>query len=162
MLFRSADNAFKNEELFVTNPALVADFPEHAQAGMIVIDPSNAQIKAMAGGFGTKDANFVLNRATGIERQPGSSIKPIAVYGPAMDLGLISGATIIEDKQLFLNNQAPNEPYPRNSYTGHLGNMTVRNGLKISSNTIAAQIWMMLGGQNSLDYLKKVDRKSVV
>ncbi|NCU25279.1 penicillin-binding protein [Candidatus Nomurabacteria bacterium] len=158
----AVDKAFNNEKLFVTDPKLVVDFPEHAQAGMVIIDPTSVQIKAMAGGFGKKEANFVLNRATGIERQPGSTIKPIAVYAPAMDMGLITGSTIIEDKQLFLNKQTPNDPYPKNSYTGFLGNMTVRNALKISSNIVAAQIWMLLGGQNSLDYLKKVgiDRPS--
>lgn len=150
------DKAFKTESLFVQNPSLVVDFPERAQAGMIIIEPSSAQIKAMAGGYGVKDANFILNRATGIERQPGSSIKPVAVYAPAIDMGVVSPATIIEDKKLFLNNQEPNLPYPKNSYNSYYGKMTVRNGLKISSNVVAAQIWMALGGQNSLDYLKRV------
>ena len=156
------DTAFRTESLFVTNPSMVADFPEHAQAGMVVMDPTSAQIKAMAGGFGVKDANFVLNRAAGIERQPGSTIKPVAVYGPAIDMGVISPATLIEDKELFLNNEEPNVAYPKNSYTAYYGFMTVRNALKISANTVAAQAWMMLGGLNSLEYLKNVgiDRPS--
>ena len=73
---------FMDESLFVRNPALVADYPEHAQAGMIVIDHRTGQIKAMYGGYGRKTVNRGLNRATDIARQPGSSIKPIAVYGP--------------------------------------------------------------------------------
>ncbi|MHB1483417.1 MAG: transglycosylase domain-containing protein [Saccharofermentanales bacterium] len=156
------DTAFKTESLFVTNKAMVADFPEHVQGGMAVIDPKSAQIKALAGGFGVKDANFVLNRATGIERQPGSTIKPIAVYAPAIDLGKVTASTIIVDKPLYLNKETPNVQYPKNSYKSHLGPMTVRNGLKISSNTFAAQVWMKLGGLNSLEYLKRVglDRPS--
>lgn len=156
------DSAFSNEKLFVTNPATVADFPEHAQAGMVIIDPKSAQVKAIAGGYGKKDANFITNRATGIERQPGSTIKPIAVYGPAIDMGKITPASMIVDDALFLNKETPNVEYPKNSYKGHIGAMTVRNGLKISSNVIAAKIWMTLGGVNSLQYLKSVglDRPS--
>lgn len=156
------DTSFKTESLFVTNKAKVADFPEHVQGGMAVIDPKSAQIKALAGGFGVKDANFVLNRAADIERQPGSTIKPIAVYAPSIDLGKITASTIIEDKPLYLNKETPNVQYPKNSYNSHLGAMTVRNGLKISSNTFAAQVWMRLGGLNSLEYLKRVglDRPS--
>ncbi len=150
------DKAFSTESLFVTDKAKVADFPEHAQGGMVIIDPGSAQIKAMSGGFGTKDANFVLNRASGIERQPGSTIKPLAVYGPAIDMGVVSASTIVEDKELFLNNEDPNTPYPKNSYEKFYGKITVRNALKISSNTVAAQVWVMLGGLNSLEYLKNV------
>ena len=150
------DEAFTNESLFITNKALVADFPEHVQGGMVLIDPVSAQIKAMAGGFGKKDANFIINRATDIARQPGSTIKPLAVYAPSIDMGKITAASLIDDLPLFLNKATPNDEYPRNSYKGHLGLMTVRNGLKISSNVIAAQIWMILGGSNSLEYLKNV------
>jgi len=156
------DTTFQKENLFVTNEAAVADFPEHVQGGMVVIDPKSTQIKAMAGGFGTKDASFVLNRAADIARQPGSTIKPLAVYAPALDMNKITTATMVDDKPLFLNKDTPNVEYPRNSYAGHLGLMTVRNGLKISSNDIAAQVWMILGGTNSLEYLKNVglDRPS--
>ncbi|MHB1452880.1 MAG: transglycosylase domain-containing protein [Saccharofermentanales bacterium] len=150
------DKAFRNDKLFIADKTQVADFPEHAQAGMVIMEPGSAQIKAMAGGYGVKDANFVLNRAAGIERQPGSTIKPIAVYGPALDMEVISPATIIEDKVLFLNNEEPNIAYPKNSYKAFYGKITARNAIKISSNTIAAQIWMKLGGLNSLEYLKNV------
>jgi len=150
------DTAFKTESLFVTNQATVADFPEHAQGGMAIIDPKSAQIKAIAGGFGNKDANFITNRATGIERQPGSTIKPVAVYAPAIDMGKITASSMIDDTAMFLNKDTPNVEYPKNSYKGHLGRMTVRNGLKISSNVVAAKIWMTLGGLNSLAYLKSV------
>jgi len=154
------DSAFNNESLFVTNPSTIQDFPEKPQAGIVIMNPKNSKIVGMSGGFGKKDANFVLNRAVDIERQPGSSIKPIAVYGPAIDMGVISPSTIVTDKKLFLDNQNPNVEYPRNYDKTHRGNMTIRNALKISSNTIAAQVWMELGGINSLEYLRNtgIDR----
>ena len=77
-------------------------------------------------------------------------------------MGKITASSLVDDLPLFLNKETPNDEYPKNSYKGHLGLMTVRNGLKISSNVIAAQIWMILGGSNSLEYLKNVglDRPS--
>ncbi len=52
---------------------------------------------ALCGGVGEKTINLGLNRATGTYRSPGSSIKPIASYGPAVDLGLITPDTLVSD-----------------------------------------------------------------
>ena len=151
------DETFMDESLFVRNPALVADYPEHAQAGMVVIDQRTGQIKAMYGGYGRKTVNRGLNRATDIARQPGSSIKPIAVYGPALDMGRISGATLIADKQLFYNPETPTKPYPLNVNKTYLGNLTVREAVRQSTNTIAMYVWKnIVTGDSSLDYLKRL------
>lgn len=154
------DKAFNDESLFVTNPSLIEDFPERPQAGMVVINPSNSKIVGMSGGFGEKEANFVLNRATAIQRQPGSAVKPISVYGPAIDLELISGATIVKDEEMFLDHHNPNKEYPINFNKRHIGDVTIRNALKVSTNTIAAKVWMDLGPVNSLEYLRNtgIDR----
>ena len=53
------------------------------QASMVVLDPYTGEIKGLVGGAGLKPGNLVLNRASGTIRQPGSTIKPIAVYAPA-------------------------------------------------------------------------------
>ena len=53
------------------------------------MDPYTGNILGMAGGVGEKNANLLLNRACDTVRPPGSSIKPIAVYGPALS-GLIT------------------------------------------------------------------------
>lgn len=151
------DAAFNTRTNFVSNENDVKDFPEQPQAGMVVLDNENGQIRAMYGGYGAKTGNFVLNRATDIHRQPGSSIKPLDVYGPGIDLGRITASTTMEDKEVFLDNQNPNTPYPKNSYKGFFGVMTVRNALKVSSNTFAAQIWLtFIGGNDSVAYLKSV------
>jgi len=48
-------------------------------------------------------------------------------------------------------------PYPKNSYTGFYGTMTVRNAVKVSSNTFAAQTWTnFIGGDDSVRYLYSV------
>ncbi len=151
------DETFMDEALFVRNKDAVSNLPEHAQAGMIVIDQHNGQIKAMYGGYGKKNANRVLNRATDIERQPGSSIKPIGVYGPALDLGRISAASVIEDHEIFYNPETPTIPYPLNAIRAYRGNMTVRQALIESTNTVAMQVWRnVVTGDNSLYYLKRL------
>ncbi len=151
------DTVYNTRKNFVVDEKAVADLPESPQSGIVVLDNQTGQIRAMYGGYGPKTGNFVLNRATDIHRQPGSSIKPLDVYGPGIDLGRITAATVIEDKEVFLDNQNPNNPYPKNSYDGFYGMMTARNALKVSSNTAAAQFWLQyIGGNDSVAYLKSV------
>ena len=64
---------------------------------MVIMDPYTGQIKALTGGTGQKTINFGLNRAVNAYRSPGSSIKPIASYGPAMEYGLITPSTVVND-----------------------------------------------------------------
>lgn len=157
------ESTFNDQELFTTNPDILLDLPEKPNGSITVIEnmPNQGQIKAMVGGFGEKTGNFVLNRAVATKRQPGSSIKPLAVYGPALDTGRISAASIFTDMEMFLNHDEPEEAYPRNSYTGYRGNMSVRDALRISANTIAAHIWLNVlgdgkGSDTSLQYLRQV------
>ncbi len=142
------------------------EYNEHPQAAMVIIDVNNGQVKAIYGGYGKKEASNTLNRASStlMARQPGSSIKPLAVYAPAIDLGLISPATIIDDTPVYMMTGAKSEEaYPTN-YDGKYDGLTsVRNGLKNSVNVVAAKIWRdILGPDNSVNYLKKVgiDRSS--
>lgn len=151
------NETFKDESLFVHVPSVVADYPEHAQAGMVVIDQRTGQIKGMYGGYGEKTESRSFNRATETERQPGSSIKPIGVYGPAIDLGRITGASIIEDKILYYNPETPSKPYPENVEKQYSGPMTVRQAVIQSKNTIAMYTWKnILGGGSSLYYLNRL------
>lgn len=162
----SIEATFKTESLFGHNWEKIAEGPEKPTGSIVVMsnEPGKAgQIKGMVGGYGDKTKNMGFNRAVSAQRQPGSSIKPLAVYGPAIDVGVITAATIIPDIVLHMNPDKPADVYPKNSDAGYDGNMTVRNALMKSKNTIAAQIWKYyLGGDTSLQYLKQVgiDRNS--
>ncbi|HEX2926071.1 MAG TPA: PBP1A family penicillin-binding protein [Ruminiclostridium sp.] len=137
----------------ITNPDM------QAQAAMLVMDPATGQIRGMYGAYGEKTGNFTLNRATDMKRQPGSSFKPIAVYGPGIDLGIINPATVVDDVPVYLDKQHPTTPYPRNAESGvYEGLLTIRRAIQKSQNVVAAQVWMnMLGAKNSIDYLKRVN-----
>ena len=71
---------------------------QQLQSAIVVMDPYDGRILGISGGVGEKVINFGLNRATGTYRSPGSSIKPIASYGPAVDLGLITPDTLVLDE----------------------------------------------------------------
>ena len=159
------EQTFNEQSLFLSDPAILVDLPEKPEGSIVVIGngPSIGQIKGMVGGFGRKTGNFVLNRAISAYRQPGSSIKPLDVYGPGLETGKITAASIFTDRELFLNPDEPAKAYPVNSYTGYRGNMSVRQAITISCNTIAAQAWLyVLGADTSLLYLYRVgiDRRS--
>ncbi len=118
------------------------------QAAMIVIDPYNGEIKGMVGGAGKKTEPRGLNRATQSKRQPGSSIKPLSVYAPGIELGKINSATVLRDEKITIDDWSPS-----NSYTGFKGDMTLRSAIEVSANIPAIKALQLLGIENSYDYL---------
>ena len=160
------DEVFTDDKYFPQVNKEAAKLLEHPQASMVILDAQNGQVKAMYGGYGKKEASNTLNRASStlMKRQPGSSIKPLAVYAPAIDLGLITPATVIDDVPVYLRSGDTSvkkseweKPYPNNYDGQHDGLTSVRNALKASINVVAAKIWTdYLKPDNSLAYLKKV------
>lgn len=154
------DEVFLDDKYFPTEfNQKAASNLEHPQASMIVMDLTG-QVKAMYGGYGKKLASNTLNRATQIARQPGSSIKPIAVYAPAIDLGLITPASIFDDVPVYMmtTGKDKDKPYPVNYNPKRYDGLTsVRNAIKASVNVVAAKVWRdVLGSDQSIEYLKKV------
>jgi penicillin-binding protein 1A len=105
------------------------------QSAMVIMDPYTGQVKAMVGGVGEKTVNRAWNRATMTKRSPGSSIKPISVYAPALEYGLITPATVFDDS-----------PYdeeigwPKNQNGVYTGRMTVKKAVQNSTNTVAVKV----------------------
>ncbi len=122
------------------------------QSSMTIMD-YQGRIVALVGGTGEKTSNRAYNRATDVraKRQPGSSIKPLAVYGPAVDLGLVKANSTILEKAITLNG----EPWPRN-FNGDHGSgeyITVESALVRSLNTVPARILDgMLGTSTAMRY----------
>lgn len=109
---------------------------QQLQSAITIIDNETGNVVAVAGGVGEKKGSLTLNRALS-QRQPGSAIKPLAVYGPALELGVITPATVIDDSpyQLLGGN-----PWPSNSFNAYRGLTTVYTGLQNSVNTVAVKI----------------------
>ncbi len=123
------------------------------QSAIVVMDPYDGRILALSGGVGEKTINFGLNRATGTQRSPGSSFKPIASYGPAIDLGLITPETLVNDSPNI--RLSGTSWYPSNDSNENYGVLTIFSALQYSLNTVAAQIVdkLPMGPQTSYDYL---------
>jgi len=136
------ETVLENRANFTTSPTV--------QAAMVVIDPQTGEIKGCVGGAGIKNHDLGLNRAVDTFRQTGSTTKPLTVYGPAMDEGIIAGpGDIIEDKPININGYKP-----KNWYGGYKGKTTIREAIVQSMNTPAVQVVDKMGVNVSLSYLK--------
>ena len=126
---------------------------QQLQSAIVVMDPYDGRILGLSGGVGEKTINFGLNRATGTKRPPGSSIKPLSAYGPAIDLGLITPETTVMDSPNVVLNGI--DWLAANDSRSYMGLVTIYTALQYSINTVAAQIVDILpqGPQTSYDYL---------
>ncbi len=120
-----------------------------AQAAMIIIDPNNGEIKGVIGGKGKKTSSRGLNYATQTRRQPGSSMKPLSVYAPAIDKKELTPSTILVDEPITIKDWSP-----RNSYSGFKGSMTVKKAIEISANIPAIKALQKVGINTSYSYVK--------
>lgn len=150
------DELFMQQRNFQKDPSIYANSPEKPDAGTVVIDSKTNNIVAMQGGAGEKKANKVLNRATDIRRQPGSVIKPLAVYAPAVEMDLITGATIVKDEAVHMDVHNPNTEWPTNAYDSYLGSLPVRTNLKISNNVPAVKILNEVGVDTAKSFLAQM------
>ena len=82
-------------------------YGEAPQSAMVITDPHTGYIKGIVGGTGKKTGARVLNRASQTRRQPGSTMKPIAVYGPAINEGVITLASRVQNTPLKIGNWEP-------------------------------------------------------
>ena len=121
---------------------------QQLQSAIVLIDNKTGDIIAMSGGVGEKEGSLSLNRATQSKLPTGSSIKPIAVYAPALDAGIITPATVFEDSPFY-----DDTSWPKNSSGSYSGPCLVLRGVAASLNTISVKTLDALGTQNSYDFL---------
>ena len=131
--------------------AKTANFPsgddENAfQSSMIIIDPQTGDILGVAGAVGDKDANRIQNYATQTVRPSGSVIKPVSVYAPAMDMGLITSASVFDDVPVeFKLKNGKYVLWPQNSPTVYRGLTNINNAIRDSVNTVQFVCWTRWG-----------------
>lgn len=120
-------------------------------SSMVIVDNRTGDIVAMAGNVGEKTVFDATNHATDDPKQIGSSIKPLTVYGPAFDLGVVTPATVLDDLPISYKN---GNPYPSNDGTPYKYSRTVWRGIVSSVNTISVNTLDLVGMQNSYEYGK--------
>lgn len=145
---------------------------------MVIMDYKTGGIKAMVGGRGTS-GKMLQNRATD-PRQPGSSIKPLAVYssglqssynavekGETMNLSksngdswgsYITAGSVINDAPLVVNGRT----WPKNWYSGYRGHMTLRTAVEQSVNVCAVKVYQQMGPEFPVSQLKKMGITTIV
>lgn len=120
------------------------------QSATVIIDYKTGEVKALVGGRDVEGTR-ILNRATSSQRQPGSAIKPISVYLPALASGKTAGS-ICDDVPITVNGK----PWPRNAYAGYKGLQTYRQALNMSSNAGTVNVLEQIGISTSMEYLEKL------
>ena len=139
------DGHFEPEKNFPAN----ASDGVRPQAAMASIDVHTGAVRAIEGGR-EYTVQRGLNRATQMRRQPGSSLKPLAVYAPAIEnYGFMTASVLNDTPQKFGNYS------PRNSGNLYYGNVTIRTALKNSLNVAAVSLLNKIGVAAARDYLKK-------
>lgn len=115
------------------------------QGAAAIADNTSGYIVAIIGGRGKDDP---YNRAYLSARQPGSVIKPLIDYAPAFETGRFYPSKIMDDHEI--------EGGPKNSGGGYRGQITIREALNRSINTIAWQVLQEIGVNHGLDYLGRM------
>ncbi len=139
-----AETYFKNSGNFPSS--INKDTP--VQAGMAVVDSSNGGILAIMGGREYEQARG-FNRATNAYRQPGSSIKPLTVYAPALEQGYMP-YTSLNDAPVSYNT-ATGVWKPANYDGVYRGYITMRTAVKYSVNTFAVQMEDLIGTKHGFE-----------
>ena len=130
---------------------------EQPQAAACVFDYRTGELKAIVGGRYKPTTRKTLNRASGMTMPVGSSIKPLTVYAPAIDLGA-SPASIAYNMPIPISgwkDSSGKDSWPKNyGGGGYKGPQSFRSALRNSYNTAAAQILMTyVGVSRSVEYL---------
>ena len=140
-----ADEVYADSSFF---PAAASDGTP-IQSAMAVVDTNNGAVLAMIGGR-DYTVRRGLNRATQMRRQPGSALKPLAVYGPALELGYTTASVLLDEKTSFGGYT------PRNAGDRYYGLVTIRTAIRNSLNTTAVRLLEEIGLDASIQYLNKM------
>ncbi|GAA0438225.1 transglycosylase domain-containing protein [Lentibacillus halophilus] len=132
---------FQNDSHFPGNT-------DGVQGAFVMLDQQSGEVAAAMSGRNYEFGN--LNRVT-VKRQPGSAIKPLAVYGPAMMTGNYDPYSLIQDKKQAIDGYTPT------NYDGqYAGSVSIYQALIESKN--AAAVWLLndIGIPYAKDYLNQL------
>ena len=139
------------EELFKN----AANFPANAsdgtlcQGAMAVTNVADGGLLALVGGR-EYAVQRGFNRATDMRRSPGSAIKPLAVYAPALEKGYTTASILLDERRDFGGGYTP-----RNSGNSYHGAVTARRALALSMNVATVQLMQEIGVGASTNFLTK-------
>ena len=124
--------------------------PAGGNLAVWIVNPATGETLAVIGGAGEKKVNRGLNYATDALRPPGSALKPLSVYAPALRAGLVNWATVFEDLPL----REGGELWPRNANGVYDGRIGIHEAIALSKNTVAVAVLSEVGRRTSFDFLR--------
>ena len=124
---------------------------ESAQSAMIVIDSKTGDILGVAGAVGEKNGNRLQNFATQTKRAPGSTIKPLTVYAPALEEGILNWASVYDDVPIRFDVDG-RSMWPKNANNTYRGLTNIAYAVAHSTNTVALRVLEDLGLETSYVY----------
>lgn len=122
--------------------------PSGLQGAAVCVDNQTQMVVAMSGGRTSKSQ---FNRGFLMERNPGSAIKPLLVYGPVLNEGIVTPGSKVIDEPLDIHGYRP-----KNADLTYRGTLTVREALARSVNTIAVKLLQETGPDTALPYLSNM------
>ena len=128
------------------------------QAAAVVIDQSTGYLRAIIGGRDEPQIRKGLNRAAQSFTEVGSCIKPLAVYGPALDRGM-SPASVVINAEGTIAGWGTEKGYPGGGLSSSrtYGFVTMRTGLAQSLNVVAARVLMEdVGIATATEYMERL------
>ena len=140
------DKQFTNTSAFPSN----AKDGTPVQSAAAVVDNATGAVRAIVGGR-TYETRRGLNRATHLRRQPGSALKPLAVFAPAIEYAGWTTASVILDEPTAFGTYKP-----KNAGNAYYGNVTVRAAMKNSLNIPAVKVIDAIGVGTARRYLTNV------
>ncbi len=144
------------DKVYVENSSVFQDnvFPGiiKPESSMVIIHPTTGDVLGIAGGRGKKQGNLLLNYATATTRSPGSSIKPLTVYAPALDANVINYGMTFDD--VPVNFEINPKGWPKNAPARYDGLVDINYAIQVSKNTVAVRVLEKLTPDKSFDFAK--------
>ncbi len=130
---------------------------QQLQSAIVVVDNRTGDIVALAGGIGKKNTPDAYNRATDALLQVGSAIKPLTVYAPAFDKGILTPATVLDDLPFYYTDSGV---FPNNDNRQYHYRRTALQGVVNSVNTVAVNTLDKLSVKKGFQFAKEKFRLS--
>ncbi|MDA8233281.1 MAG: PBP1A family penicillin-binding protein [Clostridia bacterium] len=141
---KAAEKVFARKDVFPPSPP-----DQLVQSAVAVVDYRTGQVRALVGGRNYQTRRG-FNRATQMARQPGSTMKPLASYGPALEAGFKPSYVMVDEAVSYGRYQ------PQNSDGRYRGAITMETALKYSVNVYAVKLLKLVGIERGFEFARNL------
>ncbi|MDA9471995.1 PBP1A family penicillin-binding protein [Enterococcus sp. 5H] len=154
-IYTNLDMAAQKHLYDIVNSDEYVQYPDaDLQVASTVIDVKTGQVKAQIGGRNIPDdVQLGTNLANETDRDVGSTMKPIADYGPAIENLNYSTGRILMDQP---TNYKGTNIAVNNADLQYYGALTMRKAIMYSRNTTAVQTFDAVGTDKSAEFLNNL------